>query len=825
MGNRTDACDRRSGWHRWPNVLLLEAALLGAIAPWTTAQAPSRGPVAGPDVVALTGRVVSDGTGDPIRNARVTLSPESLNVPVVLTDADGAFRLVAPAGRFAVVASKTGYARAEVTPPPSGQPIDVRLKKGAAVTGKIVDERGDPIIGLNVAALKRAASGKPPVTIATTETDDRGEYRLAGLAGGSVVVRITTFGGSVVVRITTFGAAGPIVNPSANHAVPGTMYYPGTTSIDEAQAMRLQPGDERTGMDVVVPASQLAGLPDALFANRFLPRPESPRRFAGAQRSTRSATAAVRGRVLNIDGTPIAFARVFLFAPLRPDSKMTISDESGRFEFGGVAAGTSLLSVFKSGYAQVESGRALEPFPIGRAVTSPTPNDFQAGHRLEVAEDGTSNVDLQMARWGTLSGTIRDEYGDPMQGVSVDVLRVQYSAGRRRLVSAGDARLTDDLGRYRLHGLAPGRYIVTAAVGQLSSDDLPGYGRSYFPGTANAGEAQYVSIDLAQDIDSVDFAMSRSHTARVAGIVLSPAGEPSMPGTLTLAPAQRSSTVTSVAVGARIAPDGSFVFPNVPPGQYVIQASRGRLNSHTEGAFGAVSISVDSADLSGVIVRTSSGSAVTGRFWFERENATTAFKAADFELTAIPVDIDVSPPNNPASADIHADWTFEMSGLNGPRRLQLVRTPPGLALKEIRVNGADITDRPIDLGTRAQSLANVDVVLTDRVAGLTGLVIDERTRPVAGAAVVVFATDRERWYPASRYLREAAAGSDGAFTLTGLPPGSYHVSAVTGIPSGGEDAWQDPEFLDAILPGAATIVIVDGQQTVVTLHASDVRTR
>ena len=267
-------------------------------------------------------------------------------------------------------------------------------------------------------------------------------------------------------------------------------------------------------------------MPATLFANRFLSPPESPPRVGLSLGSVpRRPTGSVGGRVVSVDGAPISLARVFLFASTRSDSRMATTDEGGRFEFGEVAAGTVLISVIKSGYIQVESGQAVKSFPMNRASTSPTPNEVQLGRRFELTASRTESVDLQMARWNTLSGTVTDEYGDPMQGVGVQVLQVQYEAGRRRLVSAGTSRLTDDLGRYRLYGLASGQYIVSAVVGQVSTDDLPGYGRAYFPGTQNPAEAQYVSIGLAQDVASMDISLSRMRTARVAGIVLGPSGE------------------------------------------------------------------------------------------------------------------------------------------------------------------------------------------------------------------------------------------------------------------------------------------------------------
>jgi hypothetical protein len=783
--------------------VLLSLALVGAVATSSRSQVPRRAPTTSADAVEITGRVVTDSTGDPIRNARVTLFPESQERPVVLTDAAGAFRLAGPVGRYRVVASKTGYARADATLAVAGWPVEVRLKKGAAIAGRVVDERGDPVVGVQVAALKPLGAANKPTAVATTDTDDRGEYRLAGLPEGALVV-----------GVSTLGLAG------RNNFEPRTVYAPGTATLGEAQQVRLQAGEDRRDVDVIVPMDQLSGMPAALFALRFV-RSRQDFVFSAPQAQNsapRPTDGFVRGRVVSMDGTPISLAQVYLFASIRAESNMATTDEEGRFDFGAVAAGPLLVSVIKPGYTQVESGQALQSFPMGRATSSPTPNDVQFGRRFALTAASTERVGLRMARWSTLSGTITDEYGDPMQGVSVDVLRVQYEAGRRRLVSAGTSRLTDDLGRYRLYGLAPSGYIVSAAVGHVSSDDLPGYGRSYFPGTPNAGEAQYVSVGLAQDVGFVDFSLSRMRTARVAGIVLDPTGEPAVPGALTLAPSQRSSSVTGVAVGARIALDGTFVFPNVPQGEYVIQAYRGRSNPHTEGEFGTVLVSVSTVDITGVIVRTSSGSSVTGRFRFDVENPRTTPEPSDFELTAIPINLDMSPPNNPASADIHRDWSFDVAGLNGPRRLQLARTPPGFALEEIRVNGIDVTDRPISLGTRAQSLANVEVVLTDRVTELSGTVVDDRAQPAGGAPVVVFSTDRQQWYPASRYLRHSSASQNGAFTMTGLPPGSYFAAAVTAIPTGADDAWQDPQFLESLIPGASTIGVADRQKVVLTLR-------
>jgi len=109
-------------------------------------------------------------------------------------------------------------------------------------------------------------------------------------------------------------------------------------------------------------------------------------------------------------------------------------------------------------------------------------------------------------------------------------------------------------------------------------------------------------------------------------------------------------------------------------------------------------------------------------------------------------------------------------------------------------------------------------VLTDRITELSGTIADDRARPVSGAFVVVFSTDRDRWYQASRFLRRTAAGPNGVFSVTGLSFGAYYVAAVAQLPPYGEDGWQDPEFLERLAAGATTVTLSEGQKQLVNLR-------
>jgi hypothetical protein len=87
----------------------------------------------------------------------------------------------------------------------------------------------------------------------------------------------------------------------------------------------------------------------------------------------------------------------------------------------------------------------------------------------------------------------------------------------------------------------------------------------------------------------------------------------------------------------------------------------------------------------------------------------------------------------------------------------------------------------------------------------------------------VFATDRDRWYPASRFLRAALAGSDGTFSLTGLPFESYYAVVVRSVPSDGDEAWQDPQFLTSLIPRASAVTLGAAQKGPLNLRLATSR--
>src|SRR5262245_31984332 len=75
----------------------------------------------------IVGRVLADDSRDPVPNARVALNlPNDDGRIVVVSDKEGRFVLDAPSGRHSIVASKTGFARGQITAA-GDQPVEIRL--------------------------------------------------------------------------------------------------------------------------------------------------------------------------------------------------------------------------------------------------------------------------------------------------------------------------------------------------------------------------------------------------------------------------------------------------------------------------------------------------------------------------------------------------------------------------------------------------------------------------------------------------------------------------------------------------------------------------
>jgi hypothetical protein len=105
--------------------------------------------------------------------------------------------------------------------------------------------------------------------------------------------------------------------------------------------------------------------------------------------------------------------------------------------------------------------------------------------------------------------------------------------------------------------------------------------------------------------------------------------------------------------------------------------------------------------------------------------------------------------------------------------------------------------------------------MTRNVPVLTGEVRDARGDPAIDATVVVYAEDRERWWPGTRYIRAAQPDREGRFLLTSLPPGRYVAVAVDALRDGDHT---DPEVLATLAPVGTRVELRAGETRAIVLR-------
>ncbi|MGH9347707.1 MAG: MSCRAMM family protein [Vicinamibacterales bacterium] len=711
-------------------------------------------------VFEVRGRIVAASSGQTLPRARVGVIAEGADADAVLTDDEGRFAAVLrrPSG-VTLAITKAGYAAKRVLVPReevvSGTVGEHELDAGAAIAGRIVEAAGAPVVGAAVTARRMNGpdlDGAPKQWAA--ETDDRGEYRIGGLAPGHYVVA------------TARGDVSPPV------------------------AVAIARGDDMTGVNLVLAPPE----PTRPVDVRPAARPEA---YGGR--------AGVQGRILSDTGEPLGGATVRLRRPGAVAHQAT-ADADGGFAIGGVPAGPFKLQGTKAGYVTLEYGQK-------RAN--------ETGKTLHLGPNETiRGLTLVLPRGSVIAGTVADEHGEPIEGAIVRALQLRHAAGRTVALQVPGVRerRTDDRGQFRLFGLLPGGYLVSALVdAAVSTPGLHGgrgYAPSFYPGTTDVRDAWRVRLDVSLDEFGANIVLAPAPAVRIVGFAFGGDGR-ALKGTVLLATSHRSRAVTLEPRTAPLAPDGSFLLTNVPPGDYVIQALGARGDGNVP-ELATELLTIAETDPPSVTLTTSPGATLEGRVVVE---GRTSRERAEYALMPFPADFDSAPLiGRGATVDVDRFGWFKASGLRGPTRFVLTGAPAGWYLESAIIGGREAIDAPFDFGSRYAHYG-ARIVIATTGATISGSVTGDGSTPLSDYTVAVFHTDRSKWFAHSRFLAFARPSHDDTFVVAGLPPAEYFLAAVERLDAtagGGE--WQDPAVLDTLAGDATRVTVRDGDALTLTLR-------
>ena len=533
----------------------------------------------------------------------------------------------------------------------------------------------------------------------------------------------------------------------------------------------------------------------------------------------------ISGRVLAADnGRPVRRARVFVTAAELPGGRAAMTDDQGVYEINELPGGRYTVTVSKSGFVSLAYGQR---------------RPLQAGTPLQLIDNQQlKGVDFRLPRGSVIAGTIVDEAGDPMPGVTVRVMRYQYLQGDRRLTPAGGGQ-TDDRGQFRVWGLMPGEYYVNAIARNFNFGNFAGrggfagpggaagfgpgargggrrggfaptadddeqlaYAPTYYPGVAAIAEAKPITVGLSQEMLDINFGMQLVRAARITGTVTSPDGTPTTSGNVNLITDGTSARgQVGANFGSRIDWDGSFTIANVPPGRYILRA---RGTDSEVPQFAAQPLAVNGQDVDDVTVVLASGARLTGTVSL-LPGSTPGPDITSIRITAPATDQDSFGPQQ--NARVEKDGRFTLDGVAaGNHLIRPGGNMRGWVLKSVTIDGRDVTDTPVSLRS-GQTVADVSIVFTDKISEINGTITDTQGTPIPDFTVLAFSTDPSLWRPQSRQIMTARPDQTGKFRIRGLPPGDYYLATVDPAEQG---EWFEPAYLDEHRVAAARVTLSEG---------------
>ena len=231
----------------------------------------------------IRGAVMASDDGRPLRRASVRVSAPELREPrSTVTDLSGRYEIAdLPAGRYTVTASRAGFvtiSHGQTRPNEMGRPVELgdgqtverinfSLPRGAAITGRIVDEYGEPVAGASVqpmqmrfvnGRLQPAMAGGGPMLGAMFQTPDTGEFRVWGLAPGEYLLQASLSGG-------------PMPFQDDDRAGYSPTFFPNTTLASEAQVIKLDVGQTASGIEVMLSPIRTARISGTTLDSRGQP--------------------------------------------------------------------------------------------------------------------------------------------------------------------------------------------------------------------------------------------------------------------------------------------------------------------------------------------------------------------------------------------------------------------------------------------------------------------------------------------------------------------------------------------------------------------------
>ena len=515
---------------------------------------------------------------------------------------------------------------------------------------------------------------------------------------------------------------------------------------------------------------------------------------------TNPAKCTVAGTVLRKGSDePIHFARVTLTSTADEGNKLhAVTGVDGKFAIKDVPPGEYQLTAVRNGYVDESYGarHLLDP-GVPFTVSAAKPPD---------------NLLFRLTPASVITGHVRDENGEPLVGAHVTALVTRFSDGKRALVPVGQAPV-NDLGEYRIFGLPPGKYLLSAGFNGFNSrafvmgsgfvdaqgnyEEREGLVTTYYPGTTDPSQAAAVNVDAGAEARSVDFSIQPTGTFHVRGHLLGIPKDATFSGTVLLRSANgRLATVLPEKQGTIGDKDGSFDIGEVASGSYEIVAVQ---LTGENPRMAHRPVEVNGADVDGIDLTFQPTATIQGHLRWEDKPAVAE------EPIQVMLELEETVlGGEPLMAPVQPDGSFELKYVaTDAYGVNISGTTPDAYLKSAYYGSTNAIN---EFHPAAGSDATLELVVSARGAHIQGTVMNSDSLPVAGVWVALI--PEEASGKLRRLFQSTRTGANGKFEFRGLAPGTYSLYSWDNVE---EHEWDDPEFLKPFKTKSASVTVAEGE--------------
>jgi len=452
------------------------------------------------------------------------------------------------------------------------------------------------------------------------------------------------------------------------------------------------------------------------------------------------ANAALFGQVIagtvvdSVSGAPIGGASIQIVNADKTPYQTT-SDQQGAFRIEGVADGTYVALVFKTGFQTPGGASALRRFRVGAGLDP-------------------VHLQLSLIPFGKLSGRLFDGDDQPVAGAEVSVMQG---------IGIGQTVKSDDKGGFSFDGVRPGTYLLSARPPNgfkppaAVRDEHYGWAKAWFPGVTDASAAQKIVIRPGAEIVGQDFKLRAVPVHTIRGMVRDSVGDPAPNVPLTLTLQGDLKPVDQHAVSGK---DGSFELPDLADGKWQVSSEKTTPAGVTLRALAGVTLTGRDAD--GIDLQLDGPFSVPVEFVAVIKDSTVKIQG----------DVMLQPEwagQFPVGVR-DKDDNYKVDGVYPGR----YRIAPVVAGGRYYLASITMGDREVLGQTVEFSSGSISLRVVYRADGGT---IRGTVEECGSATIVVVPEDPTLQHSSLGFTRFARCSGDGYFEIRKLRPGRYYAFA------------------------------------------------